>query len=115
MVNGEATIITGKGTVSIAQTGDSLVATFETGPRPDGTTAPPSTAIGRMTPDGAVFVQKQTVTVNMNGDEQQREITATWTLQASGDTLTGTIARTVPGMADGPPPGAVKGTRVAAK
>lgn len=36
----------------------------------------------------------------------------TWTLGASGDALTGTLARELPGM-EGAPPAAVKGTRVA--
>lgn len=115
MENGEVTTITGKGTLSITQSGDSLLATMEAGPRRDGSPQPPSTMSGRATPDGAVFVQKQRVTLNMDGDAQTREITATWTLQANGDVLTGTMARALPGMADGPPPSPIKGTRIADK
>jgi hypothetical protein len=113
MENGEVTTITGKGTLRITQSGDSLLATLETGPRRDGSPQPPSTMSGRVTPEGAVFIQKQRVTLNMDGDAQIREITATWTLQANGDVLTGTMARALPGMAEGPPPSPVKGTRVA--
>jgi hypothetical protein len=115
MENGETTIIPGKATLMIAQSGDSLLATFDTGPRRDGSTAPPSTVGGRMTPDGAVFVQQQTATINMNGDAQERQITLRWTLQAEGDVLTGSLARTLPGMENGPPSAPVKGSRIADK
>jgi hypothetical protein len=65
-----------------------------------------------MTPAGAVFVQKQTVDVNMNGAVQTREITLTWTLQADGDVLTGTLGRAL-AMRDEPlPPTPVKGKRI---
>lgn len=112
MENGEVTTVTGKGTLSVAQSGDSLVATLELGPRPDGSPRPPSVMGGKLTPDGAVFIQQQRVQLNMSGDVQTREITATWTLQANGDVLTGTMARQLPGMAEGPPPSPVKGTRI---
>jgi len=115
MENGETTIIPGKATLMIAQSGDSLLATFDTGPRHDGSPAPPSTVGGRMTPDGAVFIQKQTATINMNGDTQERQITLTWTLQANGDVLAGSLARVLPGMEDGLPSAPVKGTRIADK
>jgi hypothetical protein len=65
-----------------------------------------------MMPAGAVFVQKQAVEVNMNGDVQTREITLTWTLQANGDVLTGNLGRALP-MRDEPlPPSPVKGKRI---
>lgn len=113
--NGELTTITGKGTLSVTQSGDSLVATIDTGPRRDGSTQPPSVMGGKLTPEGAVFTQKQRIQLNMDGDLQTKEITATWTLQANGDVLTGTMARALPGMAEGPPPSSVKGTRLADK
>lgn len=115
MENGEVTTITGKGTLSVTQSGDSLVATIDMGPRRDGSTQPPSVMGGKLTSEGAVFIQKQRVQLNMDGDVQTREITATWTLQANGDVLTGTMARALPGMADGPPPSPVKGTRITDK
>jgi hypothetical protein len=115
MENGEVTTITGKGTLSITQTGDSLLATLDTGPRRDGSPQPPSAMSGRVTPEGAVFVQKQKVQLNIDGDVQTKEITATWTLQANGDVLSGTMARMLPGMDAGPPPSPVKGTRIADK
>ena len=112
MENGQATSIMGIGKVTIRESGDSLLAIFDMGPRPDGTVVPPSTVGGRMTPAGAVFVQKQTVDVNMNGAVQTREITLTWTLQADGDVLTGTLGRAM-AMRDEPlPPTPVKGKRI---
>lgn len=113
MENGEATITMGTGKLAITQSGDSLLATFDMGPRPDGSSAPPSTVGGRMMPAGAVFVQKQTVQVNMNGDLQTREITLTWTLQANGDVLTGTLGRALATRDEPLPPTAVKGKRIA--
>ena len=113
MENGETTSIMGKGTLTIAPSGDSLLVTFDAGPRADGTATPPATAGGRMTDAGAVFITKQTVQLNMNGEVQAREITLTWTLQASGDALTGTLGRTLPMMPEPLPPSPVKGTRVA--
>lgn len=114
--NGEATPIMGEARLQVIASGDSLLATLAPGARPDGTTPPPATFAGRVAGDSAVFVQKQKVTMNMNGEETTRDIVLTWVLRASGDALTGTLARTIPGMeamdgAGGASP--VKGTRVA--
>lgn len=114
--NGEATPIMGEAKLQLVASGDSLLATLAPGARPDGTTPPPATFGGRVTGDSAVFVQKQKVTMNMNGEETTRDIVLTWVLRASGDALSGTLARTIPGMeamegAGGASP--VKGTRVA--
>ena len=114
--NGEATPIMGEGKLQVVSSGDSLVATLVSGARPDGSVPPPATFGGRIAGDSAVFVQKQKVTMNMNGEESTRDIVLTWVLRASGESLTGTLARTIPGMeamdgAGGASP--VKGTRVA--
>jgi hypothetical protein len=114
MENGETTTIMGKATVTITASGDSLIATIQPEPRPDGSAAPPSTAGGRMGAAGATFVQQQMATINMNGEVREQQITLTWTLQASGDALTGTLQRTMPGMAEPLPPAPVKGTRAGA-
>lgn len=111
MENGDVTPIMGTAELSIAQQGDSLVATIQPAARPDGTKPPASTFGGKLTPAGAVFVQEQMATINENGVESQRMMTLTWTLEATGDALTGTLARDLPGM-EGAPPAPVKGTRV---
>jgi hypothetical protein len=109
--NGVATPIMGKGALAIVVQGDSLVATLTSGPRPDGTTAPPAVMSSRPTADGAVFVQKSKARVNVNGDTQEVEMTLTWTLRAAGAELTGTLAREIPAFQDAAPPTPVKGTR----
>ena len=104
--------IMGKGKMTIVQSGDSLLATLDLGPRPDGTPSPAATIGGRLSGGNAVFVQKQKVTLNINGDMQQADATVTWTLSAAGDALTGTIAREIPTMGNTSAPSPVKGTRL---
>ena len=110
--NGETTPIMGTATITIMQHGDSLVATIEPAARPDGTKPPTASFGGRMTPAGAVLVQEQMATLNMNGVETQKKMVLTWTLNASGDALTGTMARELPEM-EPAAPAPVKGTRLA--
>lgn len=111
MENGEATPIMGTGQVTFAPSGDSLIATLQAGPRPDGTTPPPTSFGGQVTPEGAQFVQEQVAQMNLNGEVREQKITLTWTFKASGDVLSGTLKRDLPMM--GPtPPSPVKGTRL---
>ncbi len=112
MENGTATSIMGTGTLTIARQGDSLVATLEAPPRPDGTPTPPATIGGKINGTGAIFLQKQRVRIQMNDDVQTPEITITWTLQANGDALSGTMARALPNAPEQQEPTPVKGTRV---
>lgn len=114
MENGEATSVMGTGTLTIVQQGDSLVATLETPPRPDGTPSPPATIGGKINGGGAVLVQKQRIRIQMNDEVQTPEITVTWTLEANGDSLTGTLARALPNAPEPQQPSPVKGTRVKA-
>lgn len=109
--NGAMTPIMGTGLLTIVQQGDSMVATLEPGPRQDGSVPPPATIGGRATTDGVVFVQKTTAQMNINGEASTRELTLTWTLQATGDALTGTLARELPMMPEPVAPSPVKGTR----
>ncbi|MBK6306335.1 MAG: hypothetical protein IPF47_11740 [Gemmatimonadetes bacterium] len=113
--NGVVSPIMGESKFEVAQSGDSLLATLAPGARPDGTIPPPATFGGRIAGDSAVFVQKQKATFNMNGEETTRDIFLTWVLRASGDALTGTMAREMPGMeaaGDMMAPSPVKGVRV---
>ena len=112
MENGTVTSIMGTGTLIIAQQGDSLVATLEAPPRPDGTPTPPATIGGKITGTGAVFLQKQRIRIQLNDEVQTPEITITWTLQANGDALSGTLARPLPNATEQQDPTPVKGTRV---
>lgn len=115
--NGESTPIMAKGKLTITQRGDSLVASLVRASM--GAAPPPPTGAtgaiemhGTLGKGGAVFIEKRNATVNVNGEAAQKEITLTWVLNASGDSLTGTLATVI---RDGPParePAKVTGTRV---
>ncbi len=112
MEDGQATSIMGKGTFTIVSSGDSLLVTIQAPPRPDGSVVPPSTVGARISNGTAVINQKQTARMNINGEVTVHEVTITWNLQASGDTLSGTMAREIPMMSEPLAPSPVKGTRV---
>jgi hypothetical protein len=110
--NDVVTNIMAKGKITIVQSGDSLLATLESPPRPDGTPVPNATIGGRVSNGSAVFVQKQTVQLNMNGEMQSAQAVVTWTLKATGDALSGGIIRELPGMGPAGASVPVTGTRV---
>ena len=113
--NDVVTNIMAKGTIAIVVSGDSLLATLDQPPRPDGTATPTAILGGRITNGFAVFVQKQTVQLNMDGQMHAAEAIVTWTLQSTGDTITGAITREIPSMQMPPrDPSPVKGTRIKA-
>lgn len=109
--NGEETAIMGKATLTITLIGDSAAGTI-VGPRPDGTLPPPTVLTGKVTPAGVVMVQKTQARMNTNGEERVIDGTITWTLNAAGDTITGTIVRDLPGVPIPMEPSPVKGTRL---
>jgi hypothetical protein len=112
MENGEATVVSAKGTLTIKPSGDTLVATLEATSRSDNAPLPkPYVLGGRTTTGGAAFTQHQQVRMNMNGEESTRDVLVTWTLRADGDALSGTMVRDMPGMSMAIPPGQVTGTR----
>jgi hypothetical protein len=109
--NGVATPIMGKGTMTIAAQGDSLVATLQSGPRPDGSVPPLATFGGRLTGQRAVLVHQTTMTVNLNGESRTAEVSLTWSLEASGNAISGTLVREASGFPGAAEPTPVKGTR----
>ncbi len=109
--NGTVTPIMGKGTLTVSISGDSVTAVLQGGPRPDGSPTPPSTLTGKLRDGGAVLTSKRQVRLNENGEESVRELTLTWTLKSSGDTLSGSMTQRFPNMAAEPEPSSVKGTR----
>lgn len=109
--NDQVTKVMGEGRLQLAESGDSLLATLAAGPRPDGSVPPPAVFGGRVAGDSAVFTQKQSVRININGEESTRDIVLTWVLRAKGDALTGTLSRAMPDMAEPPEPSPVTGTR----
>ena len=108
--NDVVTKIMGKGRMIIAASADSLIVKLVLPPRPDGTAVPIANFGGRVANGTATFTQQQEARLNMNGEEHVQKITSTWTLQASGDVLTGTLTRQLP-MMDAPASTPVSGTR----
>jgi hypothetical protein len=111
--NDVVTSIMASGVFSIESRGDSLVASILVTKRSDGRPAPtsPVTLTGKPSGHGAEFVQKQTVRMNLNGEEMTREVTVTWTLNANGNELRGSMLREMPFVSETPAPSEIKGTR----
>jgi hypothetical protein len=111
--NGTPTAITRTGKLTVAAQGDSLIATLVTDPA-DGHPNRPDVRLATKAGTGdAVFVQRSTAKLNINGAEQEAISISTWTLIAKGNTLEGTVARKIEGVdapSAGPQP--VTGTRV---
>lgn len=63
---------------------------------------------------GAVFVLSGKITLNMNGEMTTHESVVTWTLDAKGDALQGTMQRKVIGTDFPSEPSPVKGVRAKA-
>ncbi len=110
--NDVVTPVMGKGVITVSSQGDSLVAVLTSGPTPSGATPLPMTFSGRLTPAGALFVQKQQSRVVMNDQEQLVNVTVTWTLSANGDALSGTLLREAPMLPEAAQPTPVTGSRV---
>ncbi len=106
-------IILGKATLEVTAQGDSLLMVLTPEPAPSGATPQAQRLSGAPGAQGAVFVQKLSRTLNVNGESQVRTITETWTLRAVGDVLEGSLLRAVEGAPFEPTPTPVKGTRVA--
>jgi len=96
--NGEQTIITQKGTMSVVIVGDSIIATLKMQP-PEGMPARPASRLAAKLAAGkVVFTDKREATVSMNGEEQKVMSTSTFTFDPSGDVLAGTVSREIQGM-----------------
>jgi hypothetical protein len=109
--NGASTPIMGTGTLAITAKGDSLMATLEVGPRPDGTVPAPAQLRGVKTADGAKLVQRRQSQITMNGEQSTVEMTITWELHVAGDAISGTLSAVSANGELPPTDGPVKGTR----
>ncbi len=96
--NGEQTIITQKGMMSVAVVGDSIVATLKMEPLEGRPARPASRLAAKLVPGKVVFMDKREATINTNGEEQKVMSTSTFTFDPSGDALNGTVSREIPGM-----------------
>lgn len=110
--NDEVTVIRGTATLTLELRGDSLVGTFVRPATPEQTAPEPQRFAARPTSTGAVFVVKTSVTMNMNGEASTHEAVMTWTLDAKGDALEGTMVRAITGMDFPAEPTPVKGARI---
>ena len=112
MENGDVEAIRGTGQFTIAQSGDSLPVTLQGPARPDGTTPPLATMSARDAAGAITFTQKLQVRINIDGTESFRDAILTWTLQAVGDALKGTLARAMQDAQEMLQLSPVTGTRV---
>lgn len=113
--NGVATTLTATGKLVVQLEGDSLVARLIPDPI-EGRSRPEARMVAPGGAGTAVFVQRGTARVNINGEEKEVATISTWTLTAKGDALDGTVERRLEGMdtpTRGPQP--VTGTRVKAR
>lgn len=109
--NGEETVHTDTTVLTVTAQGDSVVATFPGGRRPDGSVAM-VTLRGTRTPQGATLSMTRKIRINENGNETTPEVVITWVLRVDGNALSG--ESTMTGMPNGPPMGGpLTGTRVA--
>jgi hypothetical protein len=111
--NGEATVIWGTGTLTIAAQGDSLIGTLAADSAPNVPPRPPVRLAGKAASPETTFISYSEATLNMNGDMKTATVVSTWTLAVKGDSLVGTVARRLQGydMGDDQPAQAVKGVR----
>lgn len=96
--NGERTPMTVKGVLTVATEGDSLIATLKTEPMEGQPARPPARFAGKSTAGKVTFIQRSEATLNMNGEAMKRTAISTYILEATADTLTGTLARQIEGL-----------------
>lgn len=109
--NGASTPIEATARLTVEAQGDSLIAHFVPDPV-DGRTRPPFRLAARNATGAVTFIQRSEATVTMGGSAQSSAVTTRWTLMVSGDTIDGTIDRSIEGLpmpTGGPQP--VSGTR----
>jgi hypothetical protein len=112
--NGEVTVLMGTGALNIVAQGDSLIGTLVMDPAQDQPPRPAVRMAARVSTGEATFVSHSEATLNINGEESKAKVVSTWKLTVRGDSLAGTVARTIEGF-DSPegeqPPHPVTGSR----
>jgi hypothetical protein len=110
--NGVETPIMQTGSMTIVSQGDSLIATTKMQP-PEGMPArPPSRMAGKVGAGPVVFVLTSAANININGEVTVRTAVSTFTLTATGDAMSGTLARAIEGLEMPSTPQPVTGSRV---
>jgi hypothetical protein len=110
--NGVETPIMQTGSMTIAAQGDSLIATTKMQPPEGMPSRPPSRMAGKAGAGPVVFVLTSSANINMNGEISVRTAVSTFTLTATGDAMTGTLARAIEGLEMPSTPQPVTGSRV---
>ena len=100
--NGDATPIMATGTLTVKPEADSLIGTLETDPAPDMPARPPVRLAAKSSAGDATFIAHGKATINVNGAEHEAEVVSTWVLRAKGDSLEGTVSRTIDSPHAGP-------------
>lgn len=109
--NDERIPIMVKGSLSILAEGDSLVAVLTTAAQ-EGLPARPPARFAAKRVDGKVtFLYRSEATLTLNGEQSKRTAISTYQMEATGDTLTGTVVRQVEGLDFPAEPQPVTGTR----
>ncbi len=105
--------IKAKGTLTITEQGDSLIALLDVIANDQVPARPQARLAGaKATGATASLIQRSRVTINSNGEEQTSTAVSTWTLTANGSELTGTVQRAIEGMPMGMPAAPVTGKRM---
>jgi hypothetical protein len=95
--DGVVTPIMGTGTLTVEARGDSLVATLVNDSSATPPTRPPIRMTGPARPGEAVFLSQSPAMLNINGEQRLALVAETWKLSASGDTLAGSLTRSLIG------------------
>lgn len=112
IAGGGSSALFARGTMAIATSGDSLVATVTTRERDVGTPGKPFTIGGRLRGDTLVMMQRSKSSISINGaGGDETEVISRWMLTVQDDVLRGTIAREGVAMVQGTMLSTVSGKR----
>ena len=99
--DGIETPIIGTGLFTVEAKGDSLIGMLATDPMPDMPARPPLRLAGKAGAGEARFLAHSKATININGAEREATVVSTWVLRAKGDSIGGTVERSIEGMEAG--------------
>lgn len=98
MENGEVTPLFASGTITVRAEGDSLIAMVKVDSSEGRPPRPASRLAAKATSGAVTFIAKGEAKVNINGEESTHASVSTYVLEATGDTLKGTLKREIEGM-----------------
>jgi hypothetical protein len=101
-MDGVVTPIMATGTLKVEGVRDSLVGTLVADSGANMPSRPPLRLAALSKPGEVVFLSQSKATLNMNGESQEATVISTWTLGAKGDSLSGTVVRSLVGIEAGP-------------